>query len=63
MLILSINSHSIADNLPVATRLEFNPNIEAGAEDKEVVKDVQFEHGYRLGFTDNNKVLNLFTRA
>uniref|UniRef100_A0A8C7P153 Transmembrane 9 superfamily member n=1 Tax=Oncorhynchus mykiss TaxID=8022 RepID=A0A8C7P153_ONCMY len=43
------------DNLPVATRLEFNPNIEAGAEDKEVVKDVQFEHGYRLGFTDNNK--------
>uniref|UniRef100_A0A8C7D9N7 Transmembrane 9 superfamily member n=1 Tax=Oncorhynchus kisutch TaxID=8019 RepID=A0A8C7D9N7_ONCKI len=47
--------HLIADNLPVATRLEFNPNIEAGAEDKEVVKDVQFEHGYRLGFTDNNK--------
>lgn len=52
-------SLSIADNLPVATRLEFYPNGEAGGEEeqkKDVVKDVQFEHGYRLGFTDNNKV-------
>lgn len=49
---------SIADNLPVATRLEFYPNREAGGEEqnKDVVKDVQFEHGYRLGFVDNNKV-------
>lgn len=50
---------SIADNLPVATRLEFYPNREAGGEDeqkKDVAKDVQFEHGYRLGFVDSNKV-------
>lgn len=51
---------SIADNLPVATRLEFYPNREAGAEEeqqkKDVVKDIQFEHGYRLGFVDSNKV-------
>lgn len=50
---------SIADNLPVATRLEFYPNREAGGEEeqkKDVVKDIQFEHGYRLGFVDNNKV-------
>uniref|UniRef100_A0A3B3DC93 Transmembrane 9 superfamily member n=1 Tax=Oryzias melastigma TaxID=30732 RepID=A0A3B3DC93_ORYME len=49
--------HLIADNLPVATRLEFYPNREAGGEEqnKDVVKDVQFEHGYRLGFVDNNK--------
>ncbi|XP_035238281.1 transmembrane 9 superfamily member 4 isoform X1 [Anguilla anguilla] len=50
--------HLIADNLPVATRLEFYPNREAGGEEeqkKEALKDVQFEHGYRLGFTDNNK--------
>ncbi|KAJ8370745.1 hypothetical protein SKAU_G00107730 [Synaphobranchus kaupii] len=50
--------HLIADNLPVATRLEFYPNREAVGDEeqkKEVVKDVQFEHGYRLGFTDNNK--------
>lgn len=49
----------IADNLPVATRLEFYPNREAGGEEeqkKDVVKDIQFEHGYRLGFVDNNKV-------
>uniref|UniRef100_A0A8C7WNG7 Transmembrane 9 superfamily member n=1 Tax=Oryzias sinensis TaxID=183150 RepID=A0A8C7WNG7_9TELE len=47
----------IADNLPVATRLEFYPNREAGGEEqsKDAVKDVQFEHGYRLGFVDNNK--------
>lgn len=50
---------SIADNLPVATRLEFYPNREAGGEEeqkKDIVKDIQFEHGYRLGFVDNNKV-------
>lgn len=49
----------IADNLPVATRLEFYPNREAGTEEetrKDVVKDIQYEHGYRLGFTDSNKV-------
>uniref|UniRef100_A0A3Q2QL24 Transmembrane 9 superfamily member n=1 Tax=Fundulus heteroclitus TaxID=8078 RepID=A0A3Q2QL24_FUNHE len=50
--------HLIADNLPVATRLEFYPNREAAGdeEQKKVAdKDVQFEHGYRLGFVDNNK--------
>ncbi|KAG7264982.1 hypothetical protein CRUP_017813 [Coryphaenoides rupestris] len=50
--------HLIADNLPVATRLEFYPNREAGTEEeqrKDVVKDIQYEHGYRLGFMDNNK--------
>lgn len=49
---------SIADNLPVATRLEFYPNREGGGEEekKDVVKDIQFEHGYRLGFVDSNKV-------
>ncbi|XP_035513331.1 transmembrane 9 superfamily member 4 [Morone saxatilis] len=50
--------HLIADNLPVATRLEFYPNREAGGEEeqkKDVVKDIQFEHGYRLGFVDSNK--------
>lgn len=50
---------SIADNLPVATRLEFYPNREAAGEEeqkKDIVKDIQFEHGYRLGFMDNNKV-------
>ncbi|XP_014829470.1 PREDICTED: transmembrane 9 superfamily member 4 [Poecilia mexicana] len=50
--------HLIADNLPVATRLEFYPNRETGGdeEQKKVAdKDVQFEHGYRLGFVDNNK--------
>lgn len=38
--------------------MEFYPNREAGGEEqsKDVVKDVQFEHGYRLGFVDNNKV-------
>uniref|UniRef100_A0A8C5N436 Transmembrane 9 superfamily member n=1 Tax=Gouania willdenowi TaxID=441366 RepID=A0A8C5N436_GOUWI len=51
--------HLIADNLPVATRLEFYPNREAGAEEeqkRDVVKDIQYEHGYRLGFVDNNKI-------
>lgn len=50
---------SIADNLPVATRLEMYSNREAGGEEelkKDVLKDIQFEHGYRLGFVDNNKV-------
>ncbi|XP_051915738.1 transmembrane 9 superfamily member 4 isoform X2 [Hippocampus zosterae] len=49
--------HLIADNLPVATRLEVYLNREAGAEEelKKDMKDVQFEHGYRLGFVDNNK--------
>lgn len=58
-------SSSIADNLPVATRLEFYPNREAGGEDeqkKDGVKDVQFEHGYRLGFVDNNKVTTTATQ-
>lgn len=48
---------SIADNLPVATRLEFYSNREE--EEKKKEKDVQFEHGYRLGFLDGNKVENL----
>lgn len=47
---------SIADNLPVATRLEFYSNREE--EEKKKEKDVQFEHGYRLGFMDGNKVEN-----
>uniref|UniRef100_A0A3P8UYF9 Transmembrane 9 superfamily member n=1 Tax=Cynoglossus semilaevis TaxID=244447 RepID=A0A3P8UYF9_CYNSE len=50
--------HLIADNLPVATRLEFYPVREAAGEEeqkKDVNKDVQFEHGYRLGFFDNSK--------
>ncbi|XP_067096178.1 transmembrane 9 superfamily member 4 [Osmerus mordax] len=55
--------HLIADNLPVATRLEFYPSREGGAggggleeeHRKDAVKDVQFEHGYRLGFSDNGK--------
>ncbi|MGH0176477.1 UNVERIFIED_CONTAM: hypothetical protein FKN15_077776 [Acipenser sinensis] len=48
--------HLIADNLPVATRLEFFPNRDGEEEQKkDIQKDVQFEHGYRLGFTDNNK--------
>lgn len=45
---------SIADNLPVATRLELYSNRDS--DDKKKEKDVQFEHGYRLGFTDVNKV-------
>ncbi|XP_063003525.1 transmembrane 9 superfamily member 4 [Elgaria multicarinata webbii] len=45
--------HLIADNLPVATRLEFYSNREEEEKNKE--KDAQFEHGYRLGFMDNNK--------
>ncbi len=59
--------NSIADNLPVATRLELFLNKEEGAEEeqrKDTLKDIQFEHGYRLGFTENNKViLNLFPLA
>lgn len=51
---------SIADNLPVATRLEIYPIREAGLEEeqqkREAVKDIQFEHGYRMGFYDGNKV-------
>ncbi|KAJ8265250.1 hypothetical protein COCON_G00143490 [Conger conger] len=49
--------HLIADNLPVATRLVFSPNQAGGDEEqkKDTPPDVQFEHGYRLGFTDNNK--------
>ncbi|KTG40331.1 hypothetical protein cypCar_00005290 [Cyprinus carpio] len=52
--------HLIADNLPVATRLELYPNKEEGVEEeqrKDTQKDIQFEHGYRLGFTENNKVI------
>lgn len=45
---------SIADNLPVATRLELYSNRDG--DDKKKEKDVQFEHGYRLGFMDVNKV-------
>nr|XP_060627593.1 transmembrane 9 superfamily member 4 [Anolis sagrei ordinatus] len=45
--------HLIADNLPVATRLEFYSNHEEEEKNKE--KDVQFEHGYRLGFMDSSK--------
>ncbi|XP_032622312.1 transmembrane 9 superfamily member 4 isoform X3 [Chelonoidis abingdonii] len=44
--------HLIADNLPVATRLELYSNRE---EEEKKEKDVQFEHGYRLGFMDSNK--------
>ncbi|XP_043351976.1 transmembrane 9 superfamily member 4 isoform X2 [Dermochelys coriacea] len=44
--------HLIADNLPVATRLEFYSNHE---DEEKKEKDVQFEHGYRLGFMDSNK--------
>uniref|UniRef100_A0A673GC22 Transmembrane 9 superfamily member n=1 Tax=Sinocyclocheilus rhinocerous TaxID=307959 RepID=A0A673GC22_9TELE len=50
--------HLIADNLPVATRLELYPNKEEGMDEeqrKDTLKDIQFEHGYRLGFTENNK--------
>ncbi|XP_073436824.1 transmembrane 9 superfamily member 4 isoform X1 [Dendrobates tinctorius] len=44
--------HLIADNLPVATRLD----VHLGHDDDEKKdRDIQFEHGYRLGFTDNNK--------
>ncbi len=55
-----MHMNSIADNLPVATRLELFPNKEEGAEEeqrKDTLKDIQFEHGYRLGFTENNKVI------
>ncbi|KAJ7332235.1 hypothetical protein JRQ81_014415 [Phrynocephalus forsythii] len=45
--------HLIADNLPVATRLEFYSSREE--EEKNKDKDVQFEHGYRLGFMDSSK--------
>nr|XP_023659902.1 transmembrane 9 superfamily member 4-like isoform X1 [Paramormyrops kingsleyae] len=51
--------HLIADNLPVATRLEFlpvgGPRDTEEPKEKEEQEDVQFEHGYRLGFVDNNK--------
>ncbi|XP_036100818.1 transmembrane 9 superfamily member 4 isoform X2 [Molossus molossus] len=46
--------HLIADNLPVATRLEFYASRDG--DDKKKEKDVQFEHGYRLGFMDVNKI-------
>lgn len=57
-----LSSFRIADNLPVATRLEVYLNREAGGEEelkKDMMRDVQFEHGYRLGFVDNNKVGNI----
>lgn len=38
----------------MATRLELYSNRDG--DDKKKEKDVQFEHGYRLGFTDVNKV-------
>lgn len=46
----------------MATRLEFYPNREAG-EDEQKAKDVQFEHGYRLGFVDSNKVRRCVSAA
>ncbi|XP_036179667.1 transmembrane 9 superfamily member 4 isoform X3 [Myotis myotis] len=46
--------HLIADNLPVATRLELYSNRDG--DDKKKEKDVQFEHGYRLGFMEVNKI-------
>uniref|UniRef100_A0A670ZK00 Transmembrane 9 superfamily member n=1 Tax=Pseudonaja textilis TaxID=8673 RepID=A0A670ZK00_PSETE len=45
--------HLIADNLPVATRLEFYSNREEEEKNKE--RDLQFEHGYRLGFMEKNR--------
>lgn len=39
----------------MATRLELYSN-NRDSDDKKKEKDVQFEHGYRLGFTDVNKV-------
>lgn len=38
----------------MATRLELYSNREG--DDRKKEKDVQFEHGYRLGFMDVNKV-------
>lgn len=55
--------NSIADNLPVATRLEFYPNRDVGTDEEQkkyTIKDIQFEHGYRLGFSDNSKVGGFF---
>uniref|UniRef100_A0A4X2L0M8 Transmembrane 9 superfamily member n=1 Tax=Vombatus ursinus TaxID=29139 RepID=A0A4X2L0M8_VOMUR len=46
--------HLIADNLPVATRLELYSNRDDEGKKKE--KEVQFEHGYRLGFADASKI-------
>lgn len=50
----------IADNLPVATRLEFfpvgGPRDTGEPKEEDEQKDVQFEHGYRLGFVANSKV-------
>ncbi|XP_053571896.1 transmembrane 9 superfamily member 4 [Bombina bombina] len=43
--------HLIADNLPVATRLDMYVK---GEEEDKKDKEVQFEHGYRLGFSNNN---------
>ncbi|MBN3325185.1 TM9S4 protein, partial [Atractosteus spatula] len=48
--------HLIADNLPVATRLEAFAEGEGDEEQKkDTQKDVQFEHGYRLGFTQKGR--------
>lgn len=44
----------------MATRLELYSNRDG--DDKKKEKDVQFEHGYRLGFTDVNKVECLSVR-
>uniref|UniRef100_A0A8C4WRQ2 Transmembrane 9 superfamily member n=1 Tax=Eptatretus burgeri TaxID=7764 RepID=A0A8C4WRQ2_EPTBU len=44
--------HLIADNLPVATMLEFSPEKKGEDESKEI----HFEHGYRLGFVQGGKV-------
>ncbi|XP_038606478.1 transmembrane 9 superfamily member 4 isoform X1 [Tachyglossus aculeatus] len=55
--------HLIADNLPVATRLELYsargpgggpPDADPGPARRKD-KDIQFEHGYRLGFVDGSK--------
>ncbi|XP_078507902.1 transmembrane 9 superfamily member 4 [Lissotriton helveticus] len=42
--------HLIADNLPVASRLEMLLKSEDGEKKKET--EVQFEHGYRVGFKE-----------
>ena len=65
-----LNTHTqtthtrIADNLPVATRLEFYASRVGGGgagglevePSKDAFKDDQFDQGYRLGFSDNGKV-------
>ncbi|KAI5095832.1 transmembrane 9 superfamily member 4 precursor, partial [Silurus meridionalis] len=52
---------SMADSKLIAERIkeEYYVHLESGADEeqkKDIVKDVQFEHGYRLGFADGSKV-------